>query len=323
MALKKKENTSITVHGYEINIPSIYKVIPKLDAGAPDGFVANDTTKLLDPKIGTSVPLAIWDSDRSIWDTGLDMSSRQLTRMYPDTKQRQTVVDALKELIIKPVEQIKGEGVLSHIYKKGELSYYDKESVDLRNGNTFNTANPTDLFALYASILHGNLAPKDREEEPIFRTKAQYAVQNIEQTVGLKQRKDLERNEAIGLFFTMLNNNKVDLLTILDYLGIPSTDNPDKGSLNSIFTDWLNNKDSGFQNASIFVETYEKFQTAEGKEELSIFATLKELLRKGLLKRKMGGVHLDDLDLGANLKIAARTALKSDEIKEAIFNKMS
>lgn len=323
MAFKKQAIESIVVHGYDILIPSIYKIIPKLDAGAPDGFIANDTTKLLDPRIGTNVPLAVWDNDRGIWDTGLDMSSRQLTRMYPNKADREVVVKALQEVIVKPVEAIKGEGVLTHIQKKGEESYYDNASTDLRNGTTLNTGNSTELHSLYSAILFGNLAPKDKEEEPMFRTKAQYAVQNIEQAVGLKQRKDLERNEAVGLFFTMLTNNKPDLLIILDYLGIPSSNNPDKAALNSIFTDWLNNKESGFQNASIFVETYEKFQTPAGKEELHIFATLKELLRKGNIKRTMGAIYLDDLELGANLKIAARTALNSLEMKEAIFNKLS
>jgi hypothetical protein len=294
-----------------------------LDTNAPDGFISHDTTKLLDPSIGTSVPMAVWDADRGVWDTGLHENSKILVRLYPDPNARKEVLKGLNKFVVNPVEAIKGDGVLTHIQPKGEDSFWDLNSTLLVNELTFNTANPMDLLSLYTAVLHGNLAPKAQEEEPIFKNKAQFAVQNIEQVVNLKQRKDLERTNSIGLFYTMLNQNKSDLLVILDYLGIPSSSDPDTSALNSTFTEWLNNKESGFQNAAIFIETYNHFETKEGKEELHIFATLKKLFRKGDVKRKMGSIFLDDTDLGANLKIAAKTAVKSSEIQELIFNKTS
>lgn len=320
---KEEEKLSIKVHGFDILSDTIYKVVPKLDSGAPDGFVNHDTTKLLHPEIGTSIPMAVWDIDRGVWDTGLHENSKILVKLYPDTASRNEVLKGLKKFIIDPVEAIKGKGVLTHIQPKDEDSFWDKSSTFLVNELTFSTKNPMDLLSLYSAVLHGNLAPKAMEEEPTFKNKAQYAVQNIEQVVNLKQRKDLERNKSIGLFFTMLSQNKEELLVLLDYLGIPSSNNPDEAALNSTFTEWLNNKESGFQNAAIFSETYEFFQTPSGKEELQIFATLKKLLRKEIIKRKMGSIYLDDVNLGANLKIAAKGALKSTEIQELIFNKMT
>jgi hypothetical protein len=317
------EKLSIKVHGFDILSDTIYKVVPKLDTQAPDGFIAHETTKILNPEIGTSVPMAVWDEDRGVWDTGLHENSKILVRLYPEPKSRAEVLKGLKKFIIDPVEAIKGRGVLSHIQPKGEESFWDNNSTNLVKDLTFSTSNPMDLLSIYSAVLHGNLAPKEMEESPIFRNKAQFAVQNIEQVVDLKQRKDLEKNEAIGLFFTMLTQNKEDLLVILDYLGIPSTNNPDKAALNSVFTEWLNNKENGYQNASIFVETYEFFQSKDGKEELKIFSTLKDLLRKQVIKRKMGAIYLDDLDLGANLKLAAKRAVKSEEIQELIFNKLT
>jgi len=325
MAAVKKEvpTLSISVHGFDILSDTIYKVVPKLDPSAPDGFINHDTTKLLNPEIGTSVPLAVWDMDRGVWDNALNENSKILIRLYPDINARKEVLKGLKKHIIDPVEAIKGEGVLTHIQPKEGPSFWDENSTFLVNELTFSTSNPMALLSLYTAVIHGNLAPKSMEEDPTFKNKAQYAVQNIEQVVNLKQRKDLERNQAIGLFYTMLKQNKDELLTILDYLGVPSSSNPDEAALNSTFTEWLNNKENGYQNASIFIETYEKFQTKEGKEELNIFSTLKKLLRDGKLKRKMGAIFLDDTDLGANLKIAAKSALKSEEIQEMIFNKLT
>lgn len=317
------EKLKIVVHGFDILSDTIYKVVPKLDTQAPDGFIAHDTTKILNPEIGTSVPMAVWDGDRGVWDTGLHENSRILVRLYPDSKARAEVLKGLKKFIIDPVEAIKGRGVLTHIQPKDEDSFWDKASTNLVKDLTFSTSNPMDLLSLYSAVLHANLAPKSMEEDPTFRNKAQFAVQNIEQVVDLKQRKDLERNKAIGLFFTMLTQNKEDLLVILDYLGVPSGDNPDEAALNSIFTEWLNNKENGYQNASIFGETHKFFETKDGKEELKIFSTLKTLLRQGAIKRKMGAIYLDDLDLGANLKLAAKRAVKSEEIQELIFNKLT
>lgn len=317
------EKLKIKVHGFDILSDTIYKVVPKLDTQAPDGFIAHDTTKILNPEIGTSVPMAVWDEDRGVWDTGLHENSKILIRLYPDPKARAEVLKGLKKFIIDPVETIKGKGALSHFQERDKESFWDNASTKLVKDLTFSTSNPMDLLSLYSAVLHGNLAPKEMEEDPVFRTKAQFAVQNIEQVVDLKQRKDLERNKAIGLFFSMLTQNKEDLLSILDYLGIPSTNNPDEAALNSVFTEWLNNEENGYQNASIFVETHTFFQTKDGKEELKIFSTLKELLRSGAIKRKMGAIYLDDLDLGANLKIAAKKAVKSEEIQELIFNKLT
>lgn len=317
------EKFSIKVHGFDISSDTIYKVVPKLDTQAPDGFIAHDTTKILNPEIGTSVPMAVWDGDRGVWDTGLHENSKVLVRLYPDPKARAEVLKGLKKYIIDPVEAIKGRGILTHIHPKDEDSFWDNASTNLVKDLTFSTSNPMDLLSLYSAVLHANLAPKSMEEDPTFRTKAQFAVQNIEQVVDLKQRKDLERNKAIGLFFTMLTQNKEDLLVILDYLGVPSGDNPDQAALNSIFTEWLNNKENGYQNASIFVETHTFFQTKDGKEELKIFSTLKTLFREGAVKRKMGAIYLDDVDLGANFKLAAKRAVKSEEIQELIFNKLT
>jgi len=323
MAFTKKEaeakQLSVNVHGFEIKSDSLYKVIPKLDSGAPDGFIQHDTTKLLDPHIGTEVPMAIWDNDRNIWDTGLHENSKTLIKLYPDTEARKTVIAGLKKFIIDPVERIIGEGRLSHI-DTGENCFWLTASTDLRNDITFNTSNPMQLLSIYSAVLFGNLAPKDKEEDTVFRLKAQYAVQNIDEVLNLGQRKDLERNKAIGLFFTMYSQNKTDLITILDYLGIPSSNNPDEAALNSAFTQWLNNKENGYQNAKIFLETYENFSSISGKQELTIFSKLKQLLRDGVIKRKMGSVYLGDTDLGANLKIAARKAAQSSEIQELIFD---
>lgn len=317
MSIISEENFQVTVNGFSIKAKTLYQITPKPDGDALDGYREHRTTKILDPVAGThTIPFAVWDDEKGVYDTGLYMNSRALRKLYPDEKQRKQVVNLLTKNIVVPVENIKGENVLDH--KNNE--FWDEASIILSKDRILDTSNAIDLLALYSAILHGNLAPEGEEDSPKYKNKAQFCVQNKESVMELKHKKDLERNQAIGMFFVLLKDSKEQLVVLLDYLGISSSDNPDDAALNSTFTQWLNDKDSGYQNASEFNRVYDLFQTPEGKEEIMTFSNLKKLFRAGRIRKAAGTLYLGDSELGGSFKTAAKAVMKSKELQEEVFN---
>ena len=298
------------VPGTEFSIKSntIYKVTPKIDPDAPDGFVENKTTKVIHPDITTSVG-APYDVKMEAWDTGFYTSSPCLRGMSQE--QKESLIKVLDENIVQKVEAIKGKDRLSHSNGNG---FWDTFRIPLGTEIVFNTANPTELLQLYLAILGKNLAPKELENHPNFK-KAQFCVVNNEAAVSAKQERDQEKLEANGLFYTLYHSDKDKLFKIMDYLNIVNSDKTDQSTLSSAFLAYLDDKSpSGYQNSKIFINTFNKFKSEAGENELYVYGILKELYGKGSVKLVRGEVYLDDQNLGNSFKLAAENAAQDSDI---------
>lgn len=297
---------------FSIKANTIYKVTTKVDPEAPDGFVEHKTTKVIHPDVTTSVG-APYDVGMEAWNTGFYKSSPCLRGMSDE--QKEAIIKVLTEHIVKPVEAIKGEGRLSHD-KSNE--FWDSFRIPLGTEIVFNTANPIELLQLYLAILGKNLAPKEMENHPNFK-KAQFCVVNNEDAVSVKQERDLEKLEANGLFYTLYQSDKDKLFKLMDYLGIVSSDKTDMATLSSAFMAHLEDKSpSGYQNSKIFIDTFNKFSTERGEQELYLYGILKELYKKNIVRVVRGEVYLDDISLGNSFKLAAEAAAQDLEITKKL-----
>lgn len=299
---------------FEIKVPqtnfvlksdSIYQIQPKTDASAPDGFKEFGTSKIISPNIGNTVH-APYNDTMQVWDTGFYKSS-PIYRGLSEAE-REKMVEMLEKYIVKPVEELKGEGTLHHQNNE----FYDDFGIDLRAYRVFNTNDVLQRLALYLAVLGKEVAPKDQESNPLFKS-AQYVVVNKEEAVNVRQEREMERNEAIGIFYALMNSDKEKLHDLLDYLNISSSKTTDKATLNTVFNRWLSDKTSGYQNSKIFIETYNKFDDEEGTEELYMYKKLKELEAKGYIKSKRGEIFLDGNPIGANHKLAASYLMSNSD----------
>lgn len=309
--MSKEFSITVPQTNFKIKNDSIYKIIPKLDASAPDGFKDHNSTKVISPDIGNTVH-APFNTDMNVWDTGFYKHS-PVYRGVPE-EERDIIIKQLQEHIVKPVEAIKGEGILSH---QETNTFFDDFKIDLRANRVFNTADPLERLALYLAIVGKELAPKDQQSNPMFG-KAQYAIVDNEADMNIRQERELERNRAIGIFYTLSENDRDKLYNILEYLDITNTRVTDTATLNSIFNRWIEDKTSSFQNSKIFIKTYEKFKTDEGEEELYMYKALKDLHSKGLVKEHRGNIVLDTKVLGAGYKQAASALMTSTEDRKKI-----
>jgi len=305
---------------FEIPIPQtqfvlksdkMYQIQPKMDASAPDGFKNAGTTKVISPDIGNTVH-APFNGDMKVWDTGFFKSSPILRGMKDEEKD--LFVKMVNEHIVKPVEDLKGEGVLGH---QENNPFLDDFGIELKAYRVLNTAEPLQRLALYFAVLGKHLAPKEHQSNPLY-SGAQYVIVNSEEAVNVKQEREMLKNEAIGLFYVLQKNDKEKMYNLLEYLGISNSKTTDKATLNSSFNRWLEDKTSGYQNSEIFTKTYSKFDSEDGEEELYLYKKLKELHDNNLVKMQRGEVFLDGKAIGAGYKLAASNLMENSVEKERI-----
>lgn len=311
--MSKKEEFEFTIPQtqFVLKSDSMYQIQPKSDASAPDGFKDNGTTKVISPDVGNTV-YPPFDEEMKVWDTCFYKSSPSLRGMKDSEKE--AYLKLVQEHIVKPVEELKGEGVLSH---QESNSFFDDFGVELKAYRVLNTADPLQRLGLYFAVLNRDLAPKEHSSNPMY-SKAQYVIVNREEAVNIKQEREMQKNEAIGLFYVIQRQDKEKMYDLLDYLGIANSKTTDKATLNSSFNRWLSDKTSGFQNSEIFIKTYEKFDSEQGAEELYMYMKLKELHNKNLIKMNRGELFLEGKPIGAGYKLAAAHLIANSEDKEKV-----
>lgn len=313
-----KTKFEIKVPGLDFVIKSdtIYTVLPKPDPNAPDGFKEHGTTKLIHPDV-TNTVAAPFDVNMGVWDTGFYTYSPCLSGMTPEEKEAH--VANVTEHIVKKVEQIKGEGVLDHSMSN---NFYDEFPITLYNKVSFNTAEPLQLLMLYLVILGKELAPKEYVGHPLFK-KAAYQVVNRETEISNKQQIEIDKSKAIGKFHSLLNSDKEKLGIIMKYLNISNASISDENTFITVFTRFLEDKQDGYRNSNIFLDTLSKFEGKEGEEELYIYDSLNTLSKEGVLKVFKQEYYLGSHNLGNSIKHAAMSAMVNQDIKRVIMEELS
>lgn len=321
MAFKKKEDEDFNIVLYkngdktfELTNKGLYQIVSKFDADAPQGFQDFRTTKVLDPEVASMpVNLAAWDESRKMYDTGMTDYSAALSRLYPKPEERKIVLDKIQKFILKPMVERRGD-----VFDPRNLEFWDEEFFTLSLDHVFNTEKPEDLYALFLLVLHGTLAPSEFESDPYFRLKSFYSVENKEEVIDLKHKKELETNEAIGIFYTMLKNSKAELVALLEWMRISTAADTDDALLNSIFTRWL--KDDSSQNPRAFIKAYDDLiNSPSGKAELEMYSNLVTLRKAGKIKQAFNTITLNGEEIGSNLKDVNKKALADAELKEKLL----
>jgi len=300
----------IDIKGYSLDLSEdvIYQVVPKYDADAPDGFKNSRTTKYLDDQVGVNTVEAVWNEDVGIWDTGLHEGSPVLSDM--SSKDRDTFIAKVEELVIKPFEKRYGEGKLDPREIESKFWNFVNDSsfhVDLKNGKLFKTSDPQQVLQLFICIINRSLAPKDLEDLPEYRS-AQFCIENRDKARDVEQEKDALQIDTIGKFYTLKNNPTV-LYLILNYIGLKgiTADTPDV-TVNQRFKQFTENKRDGYSNQKNFLEAAEMSENKKGMVELGVFKELQTLSKKGVVTKDRDIFVIGDMQLGGSLKQGAKLA---------------
>jgi len=308
-------------NGFEIAIPgfsdftiksnTIYTVMPKPDPNAPDGYREHGTTKLIHPDI-TNTVAAPFDTAMNVWDTGFYEGSACLRGLSPEERKKH--VENVTKNIVNPVEEILGEGRLSHRHTN---DFFDEFPIALYNKVSFNTEDPVQLLMLYLAVVGKELAPKEYVGNPNFK-QAAYQVVNRESEVSNKQQIKIDKSKAIGKFHSLLATDKDKLSIILSYLNISNAAIKNEDTFISVFDRFLEDKQDGYRNSNIFLETVDKF-TGDGEEELYIFEALSELADKNELRVYKQEYFLGEEKLGNSIKHAAAYVAQRPELIQKVM----
>lgn len=292
--------------GFVIKPNTIYTVVPKPDPNAPDGFKEHGTTKLIHPEIGNVVE-APYDVNLGVWDTGFYEYSPCLREYSPEEKKK--FVKLVNEVIVKPVELIKGEGVLNH--KNNE--FYDEFVIPLYNKISFNSSDPMQLLGLYLAVLNKELCPSDDLGNPKFK-KADFQVVNREKEISNKEQISIDKSRATGEFYKLLQTDIDKLQVILHYLKISTSSVEDEDTFIKIFSRFLEDKQDGYRNSKIFLDTIKRFSSKKGGEELFAYKAINALYDKKEVKLIKGEYFLREYNLGNSIKHAAAYVIDKPEI---------
>lgn len=307
-----EKGSIIDINGFKLDTKDcIYEVVPKYDADAPDGFKAHRTTKLLSKSAGRSILTVPFIEEVGLWDTGLYEDSPMYAGLSKEDKENK--LRSIKELIVEPYVNIYGEERLDPTNIDSEfwnLSSKSSFKIDLWRGRIFNTRKPEELLQLFIAISLGKLAPKEYENEYLYN-QAQFCVENKDEVKTLKQEKDLQEIEAYFKFKTLLEEGSDKLPLVMNYLGIKTPSNRDKGLTTQIFKAYADRKGFEYDNRSLFLETVDKINTKEGYEELQIYKMLQDLYKRGAVTRSGEYYYLEGEEMATgSLKNCAEKVQK-------------
>jgi hypothetical protein len=312
----KTKDWEIKVNGVTLKSNTIYEVKAKYDADANPGFKKHNTSKLLSKYTAESLCIP-YNEARELWDTGLEENSpRYLNWNSQETK---IMVSALKNAIVDPFEASYGEGKLSN--KATNDIFWLPYTVDLYVGKLFNTKSEKDALDLYLAVSNYMVTEKNnKENKKPDSIKAKYDIENREFATSFKEDRQVNKMEAIGSFYTLLNNDREKLLNIMEWLEINEDRQCENRKLTSIITLYFEQQDSAKANefCKKFKDTVAMANTIKGQQEIQNMVDLNILKRAKVLVYEHKEYWIGDILVGSRMKDGAIKAISDKPLQDAI-----
>ena len=295
---------SVKVPGIDFELESnkTYRIGGRVDSASPDGWKEQGISKFQHP-LNSEGAIVRFDAERNVWDTGLYKSSPCYAR-YPQLGEENQKI--FEEFLLEDLKLTMPDDAFS---PKANNKYWDEYSFPINQPLTIRTSTPQNFLGMWFALLHYTVAPKEKENFPIYREmRTGYTVVDIKEKSSNKQKSEFEKSKATSKFVNLLESDKksdkVFLEKLMDYVGFKGNIETEAGILNSQFNYWINNKKESHKNASYFNQTFERFSTEEGREELEIYNNLKDCMKTGSVTFNRSEYYLGEESLGNNLKEA-------------------
>ena len=316
----KTETFKVVVPGTEFTLEAnkTYRIIGNVDPSSPIGFQERGITKLEHPLNGEDAIMK-FSQDRNMWDTGLYLNSPCYLKPEMKSDDVKAAIETLNEKLVPYLKEIFPEGVLEN--NRENNKYWDSYSFPLNQNLTISTSTPEKFFGLWISILHGQIAPDGEQKKPKYRElQTPYVIVDSGEKASNKQKIAFIRSKAISNFMSTVENKREFLTDVLKYSEFTSSSETSISILNSMFTNWIDNKESGSNNASRFNTAFERFNSEEGREELEIYKLLKDGEKSGRITYSRSEYFLGEISIGNNIKEAAKNINVDDKLKGQLLD---
>jgi|TARA_B110000908_G_scaffold167221_1_gene219782 hypothetical protein len=298
---------------FELRTNSLYKVINRKDADAPDGFIEHGTTKL--PSLGISNTV---QCRYTAPQGGSEIDFKFDTGFYPESpcyfnksiEERMEHITLLKKHIVQPYEASSGgDKILSHTNE----DWWSEYSVEIEYNKVFNTSQVSDLLALYIILQSGHVAPEGMEGDPKY-SQSDYTILDIDKTTAENATTATNKLDVMFEFGTLLRKDKSKLKSMLSYMGLLGVrGNQDDSSLKALFSQWISENSN---RVSEFNRILEKVNTEKGKIEIEAFRKGQVMLEKGVIARMNNGrLIYQSRELGSDLKSSISNLMTNPDLE--------
>lgn len=293
-----KQETIITIDGFEIKTNSIYQVLAKPDPNAPSGLKEEGTTKI--PSVGVQETIGCrFDRETNKWDHGFN-SSCPCYKGRDKREVEKDIENLHKYIVDEYTRQNLSENddpISSNVADK----HWNNFSVRLEEGKLFKTEDVNQAMQLYIALRSYSLTPVNRKGSPKYNNSS-YLVEDKNLAVEHKKSKNNLKIDAVGEFSVLLKTDKNKLLHILYYMGNNFDSDTSDIDLKNVFSNIIENN----ENVEYFMDLVNKSESKKGEEKLFVYKILKTLFTRGKHVTKVStGFMYDDTEIGPDLKTAA------------------
>jgi len=315
-----KKKLLFEIDGFEVYDNTVYTVKDKPDYDAPSGFVDRGITRLpsdgVDDTFTCNFASIEPGSSDGLWDTGFYEGSRCYSKIT-DRALREAKVKNAVENVMEPYNLNLGGG--DRLGQSKDNDFWDTKFFRVYTGQVFNTAVIQDRVSLYFALLTGHLTPEGQEGNSRFK-KSTYVVLDINKNMKRKEEKALLQFEAISSFMGILKADKNRMLSVLDYIGITTSEDIKESTLMGMFKQMIEEDESKLK---LYNNLIEESETQEGRAKLEIYRELRSRFPgKGVTRSSNGVYFYKDEEIGGDLKTAASniaTQKHFEEIKKDLI----
>lgn len=299
-----------TINGFTVRENSNYVVRDKRDLSAPSGFIEAGASKLPSDGIDEVFHcryVVKGANGRGVWDTGFYKYSPCYENQDPEAVS--IMVENLQKKVVEPYRAAVGD---ENALSQNDDDWWTKQCFRVHRGQVFNTNNPESLLELYFALRTFQLTPKGQEGDSKYNNSS-YIVVDINKDIKTKDEKALEKFKAIGVFTTLLEQDKEKLFAILEFIGMPVSDTLDDTTLIGMFDAYLGGT---IDKSLAFNNVIKEVEKEVGLAKVNLFKKLKEVANKSdkISKSPKGIYFYDGVEIGEDLKAAAENIAKNKNL---------
>lgn len=327
------DNFTVKVPGldFELSSNATYHVREVADNQAPDGFQKAGISK--HPLMGIEQNIIIpYHENTSSWNTGLNASSYCYAGM--PKKQVDITLKTLEEKLIPQLQVLVENDITDIKSSNNELfddfppfsSKYGKDTSQykIKGGNMYDTSNVLEFIALFWALIGKQIIPPGVKNTAVYKN-CPFILEDKKKTTSVRQDSEFEKTAAKSKVFMVLQNKKVSevkyLNDVFTYVGFKgNTEEVGVKPLISMFDQWCDQNGHNNDNAILFNEVYDNFDTKKGKEELIVYSKLLEYIKEGKIEIERSELIMEGTVLGTDKKRAAAKIISDQELHKKFLS---
>lgn len=307
--IKTERTVLFTFNGEKFYTNTVYRVKDKQDLNAPEAYKKLGVTKL--PSRGINEVFRMrYDLQAKIYDTGFLPTSP----CYRDLDATQSSAEAklrVKEILNPYLKAVGLDIQVNTIHSN--YAFWEDEARLFKVDHTtiLDTKDPIQAFTLYAAVLTYKVAIEADQKNPDYRNTA-YVITDSDSQKNTKNQTVVSRSKAMRKFYTLMDEKRSILISILRYMNLKASENSSEEGLILLAETTFARPEK----VNEFLSLYERSADQTFQDELAIFQKISGNGKIQLGKNNRNFYTYNNTELGADLKAAAKNIATLDDYED-------